>query len=324
MVKAAFPVLVALSLIGVPGLAGPKGAKTYTNPVHPNVPDPGVMRHNGTYYVYGTNPGIGFKVFTSPDLVTWTDAGMALKPGAGMGKGDYWAPEVVMRGKQFYMFYTADQRLYVARSSSPRGPFTRHAGPMLNRWSIDSSYFKDKDGREYLYWNEGGGKGIFVAELENNVRFLGRITHCISDRTHPEPKWVTGIVNEAPYVLEHKKWYYLVYSANPTGPRYGVGYATASSPRGPWTKYSGNPIMHKNGAGHCSFVRTRSDQLMVIYHMHVGPPGRHLCVDRATFAPDPRSGGRPDLLKIHGPTVTPQAVPVRQPNTPARSEKEQT
>ena len=41
--------------------------------------------------------------------------------------------------------------------------------------------------------------------------------------------------------------YYLIYSANHYESKdYAVGYATASSPKGPWTKYSGNPILRRD------------------------------------------------------------------------------
>lgn len=59
--------------------------------------------------------------------------------------------------------------------------------------------------------------------------------------------WVTQCVVEAPNLLKHNGTYYLVFSGNGTGANYKLGYATASSPRGPWTMYSGNPIISGSG-----------------------------------------------------------------------------
>lgn len=49
------------------------------------------------------------------------------------------------------------------------------------------------------------------------------------------------------FVVEKGDTYYLIYSANHYESKdYAVGYATASSPKGPWTKYSGNPILRRD------------------------------------------------------------------------------
>lgn len=48
-------------------------------------------------------------------------------------------------------------------------------------------------------------------------------------------------------ILKKGNTYYLIYSANHYESKdYAVGYATASSPKGPWTKYSGNPILRRD------------------------------------------------------------------------------
>lgn len=57
-----------------------------------------------------------------------------------------------------------------------------------------------------------------------------------------ESDWDGGLgVNvQGPSVFKRKDTYYLMYSSWRHG--YEVGYATARSPRGPWSKYAGNPI----------------------------------------------------------------------------------
>jgi hypothetical protein len=98
-----------------------------------------------------------------------------------------------------------------------------------------------------------------------------------------------------------------------------VGYATAPSPTGPWTKYAWNPILASNayvhGAGHHSVTHSPDGREMFIaYHthldlMHVGP--RKLAIDRLRFAPNPDGG--PDILEVYGPTLTPQPMPSGAP-----------
>jgi GH43 family beta-xylosidase len=71
--------------------------------------------------------------------------------------------------------------------------------------------------------------------------------------------------------------YYLTYSANNwESPSYGVGYATAPSPLGPFKKYAGNPIlsqdpsigMYSTGHGSVAFSPDGSE----MYYVHHGRP----------------------------------------------------
>ena len=71
--------------------------------------------------------------------------------------------------------------------------------------------------------------------------------------------------------------YYLLYSANNWEDEdYGVGYATASSPLGPWTKHAGNPVLSRDdslpmtGTGHGSLAFSPDGQ--EAYYVHHGRP----------------------------------------------------
>jgi beta-xylosidase len=68
---------------------------------------------------------------------------------------------------------------------------------------------------------------------------------------------------ESSYIFKHQDTYCMMYSANYFGgENYAVGYATATSPLGPFTKANSNPILEKNtargeevtGTGHNSLV----------------------------------------------------------------------
>ena len=54
---------------------------------------------------------------------------------------------------------------------------------------------------------------------------------------------------------------------------YAVGYATSSSPLGPWKKYKNNPILHRsivgeNGSGHGDIFKNTKGNYYYVYHVH--------------------------------------------------------
>jgi len=69
--------------------------------------DPTIFYNAKTYYLYGTgsggtaNPGSGFVVYTSPDLINWygpagAGNGLVLKRGDAFGTKGFWAPQVLI------------------------------------------------------------------------------------------------------------------------------------------------------------------------------------------------------------------------------------
>ena len=103
--------------------------KQFTNPVLPGCADPDVIFYEGSYYLYATNTDMkdesemGFKVYSSPDLVTWTCRGMALKAEDSWGEKNFWAPDIIYRDGIFYLSYSVEEHLCIATSRSPLGPF---------------------------------------------------------------------------------------------------------------------------------------------------------------------------------------------------------
>ena len=56
-------------------------------------------------------------------------------------------------------------------------------------------------------------------------------------------------------------------------PDYAVGYATATTPSGPWTKHPDNPIIHRdivgeNGSGHGDLFMGLDNTPYYVYHIH--------------------------------------------------------
>lgn len=293
---------------------------TYTNPVQTGNADPFVFQYNGTYYLYGTNvnaSAYGFKVYTSKDLVNWKgNDQLALTPGSGnWGDKNFWAPEVFTENGKFYMLYAAEvsghSNIYIAQSDSPLGPFTKYGTQALETDSIDADYFRDSDGNRYLYYNHAGM--VYGTTLGADLTTVGSKKLLLSRYSQPE-SWVHDDVVEAPEMFKHNGTYYLFYSANGVGVDYGVGYATASGPLGPFTKSASNPILKKSatafGPGHNSFAASPdgTELFMVyatLYSSSQGDP-RKTCIDRMHFVPQANG---PDLVTVDGPTDTPQPMP---------------
>lgn len=252
--------------------------------------DPFVLKHEGAYYLYGTsgsNPDEGIPVYKSTDGKNWGEglagkagSGFALAKGQAYGAAGFWAPEVFYHSNKFYMFYTASEHIAVATSDSPLGPFTQtDQQPLHPGKEIDPHVFVDDNGKSYLYFVRfENGNRIFGAELNDDWKSIkeNTVTSCITQNQDWEV--ISGAqwpVTEAPAMLKHKNLFYLFYTANDfRSPAYNVGYATSSSALGPFTKYSGNPIITKTGdlqgTGHNAFV-TVGDSLVMYYHAHHSP-----------------------------------------------------
>lgn len=241
--------------------------------------DPFIMLHENVYYAYGTHAKDGIEVYTSGDLVHWEKAGsLALHQKDSWGERWFWAPEVyyIKEKNKFFMYYSADEHICVATSNSPLGPFVQdEKQPMIaDEKCIDNSLFIDDDGKPYLYFDRfNDGLNIWVAELEEDLKTikLPTLTKCINvsqswEEVHPR-------VNEGAFVTKYEGIYYMTYSGNSyESPFYGVGYATAASPVGPWTKYDKNPILQKPdtlvGVGHSAMFKDKEGQLRIVFHAH--------------------------------------------------------
>lgn len=256
------------------------------------IADPFVLYHEGKYYAYGTRVN-GFEVYISEDLKQWKRNDIkALSPENSWGTKWYWAPEVyyVKSKNLFYMFYSVEEHICVATSTSPEGPFIqREKKPIVaDEKGIDTSFFIDDDGTPYLYYVRfTGGNVIWVAEMNDDLTSIKKetLTKCISVTEPWEKK--QGTIAEGPSLLKKGNTYYLIYSANHYESKdYAVGYATASSPKGPWTKYSGNPILRRDkeaaksvglvGTGHGAPFVCADGSYKYIFHAHasetsVGP-----------------------------------------------------
>ena len=293
------------------------------NPIIPDFhADPEVLfsQKTGRFYVYPTTDGYDgwggytFDVFSSPDLVHFTNEGtiLNLKSGGNVpwSTGNAWAPcieEKWINGKWKYFFYFSGQHkslgkkiLGVASAESPIGPFTAKSTPLFTSSSagqmIDSDVFTDPvSGQSYLYYGNGrmcyrllSADMMSVEGEEYNITPTGG---SLSDYAY----------REGTYVFYRNGIYYFLWSVDDTGAtNYHVAYGTSTSPTGP-IKVASSPIViiqrpneQIYGTGHNSIVNVPgTDDWYIVYHrinknyLSNGPGiHREVCVDKLTFAAD--------------------------------------
>ncbi len=252
--------------------------------------DPALYKHDGVYYLFGTEPPpqVGFRIYASKDLEDWYvpdtayEGGYVLKAGTqAFGTEGFWAPQVIDYEGKVTMLYTANRQIAVASADHPTGPFLQQEVRALNEdhQEIDPFLFQDDDGTLYLYHaRKHEGNHIYVVEMESDLNRVKEKTlkHCISVQEgtwENTPDYSLEAIAEGPTLVKRKGTYYLIYSANHfMSVTYGVGYATAPTPTGPWTRYSGNPIIRKefldiNGTGHGDIFMD-GDDMYYVFHTH--------------------------------------------------------
>ncbi len=144
----------------------------------------------------------------------------------------------------------------------------------MTEGSIDASLFVDDDGQPYIYYNKfNAGNVIWVAKLLDDLQTIDLDTQTECIRVSQDWEREMRVVNEGAFVMKHNGLYYLTYSANDYRSQdYGIGYATADSPMGLWTKYEGNPIFQQpsdlKGVGHSAMFRDKQDNLRMVFHAH--------------------------------------------------------
>ena len=219
-----------------------------------------IAQFGSLYYLYGTSYDCGyiwqtnsnfcgFKVYSSPDLVHWSDQGFVVTPYSCV---DCFRPHVLYdasTGK--YVLWTNDasapDQFRVYTSSTPTGLFTQQSTPTLAvpcGW--DFTLFQDPTtGIAYIVHTnncQGSYENLVVEQLTgDDLTSSGKFVDVP----------ITDI--EAPAMFERNGTYYIVMSDPECGycTGTGTGYMTASSPLGTWTGSSTSappPWQVQNGA----------------------------------------------------------------------------
>ncbi|WP_300599291.1 glycoside hydrolase family 43 protein [Niabella sp.] len=273
--------------------------------------DPTIFPYRGTYYLYGTDgatPDKGIRVFLSSDKIHWklstkSADGFAVRVLESFGTQGFWAPQVWAANNKFYMAYVANEQIAIATADNPEGPFYARDPLAFDQKNIDPYVFMDEDGKKYLYHVDiTNGNKIYVAAINDAFTEIDKQTRKLCITATDPWEILQARVAEGPTVVKHKGLYYLVYAANHfENQRYAVGYATATSPWGPWTKAAENPVLSmtntgKPGSGHGDLFKDPDGSMYYVFHTHnslssVSP--RRTALVKASFVADP---GGPDKL----------------------------
>lgn len=282
--------------------------------------DPEVLYSNKTkkYYIYSTTDGFDgwggyyFQVFSSTNLIDWTNEGTMLDVKSDQvpwARGNAWAPaieEVKQKDGtyKYYFYYSADagrrKEIGVAIADDPCGPFVDFGKPIISEspaghgQQIDVDVFTDpKTGKHYIYWGNGYMAG---AELNDDMTSIKQNT--ITVLTPDGGTLRDYAYREGTYVFYRNGTYYFMWSVDDTGsPNYHVAYGTSKKPLGPIT-VAEEPIVLKQdpskqiyGPAHNSVLQIKGkDQWYIVYHrinrdfLNNGPGiHREVCIDEMKF-----------------------------------------
>jgi beta-xylosidase len=243
-------------------------------------------------------------------------------------------------------------KIGIAVADEPEGPFVDLADkPLFDPGYpiIDANVFFDDNGKTYLYFSRCCYKHPVESEIATLARQKGWFKEIEESWVYGielKPDF-SGVIGEPVLLLRppvstsdkqaewesrsvtsrevNRRWtegsvtfkkagtYFIMYSANHfAGQNYAVGYATASSPLGPFKKAANNPVLQKNtakggtvtGTGHNSITYSPDGkEMFCVYHGRTTATGD----ERVVFIDRMKVDGT--KLSVFGPTTTPQVLP---------------
>ncbi|QES87808.1 family 43 glycosylhydrolase [Rhizosphaericola mali] len=278
--------------------------------------DPDIIYSHQTdsFYLYPTSDGfknwsgVYFQTFASKDLRHWKDDGKILELGKDVSwaNRNAWAPTIAEKKignkYKYYFYYTAAQKIGVAESDHPNGPFKDLGKPLISEFPdgihngqiIDPAVFHDPiSGKYFIYYGNGW---MACAELNDDMTSIKENSTKIIT---PDKSF-----REGSYVIYRKEKYYFFWSVDDTrSPDYQVRYGYSNSPYGPITIPENNTILSKDttigilGTGHNSIIQIPGkDEWYIVYHRFKFPDGqkmgdeagynREVCIDALYFDKD--------------------------------------
>ncbi|MBB1509283.1 arabinan endo-1,5-alpha-L-arabinosidase [Tessaracoccus sp. MC1756] len=286
--------------------------------------DPTVVRaRDGRWLMMSTDtavagsPGAGVQIRQSWDLETWTWFGHAFNgvPGPAFewsGAHGIWAPEVIRRGEEYRMYYSASSfgsrtsAIALATAPDATGPWehralvvsTRHDADDVN--AIDAGVTTDADGTDWLlYGSFFGGLRILPLDEAGFPLEPGDLGEPVVHRAAS----INGAV-EGGHIIAARGRYFLVCSFDSLFDTYNVRVAASDSITGPYVDATGAGLIDDSeppaqvgtliltsyeapdgtiwaAPGHSSHLVTSSG-LVLVHHVRDGvDPTRHTAHLRA-------------------------------------------
>ena len=206
-----------------------------------------------------------------------------------------YAPDAIERSGMYYLYFCmSDDSEGVAVSGSPTGPFTNSR--RLPIAQIDPAVFVDDDGQAYLYWGQFSAN---VARLNADMMSLDEssiIGNILTEKDHN--------FHEGASIRKRDGIYYLVFTDTSRGRPTCLGYATSTSPTGPFD-YRGiiidNAECDPQSWNNHGSIELVDGQWYVFYHRSSRGTAsmRRVCAEPIFFDPD---GSLPEVkMTSQGP-----------------------
>ncbi len=295
--------IAILTLVGAAMAALPIRPAMAGNPLIPTVysadPSAHVWPGDDRLWIYASNdePGTNthdtmasYHVFSSSDLVHWTDYGVVLHlKDVSWAISHMWAIDCILWKGTYYLVYCAKEkgtgvfRTGLATSNRPEGPFADIGFVHGVDGGQDPAVYADDDGTVYLYWGSGGS--CHGARLSDDLRSIvpGTTVDLTAQLTY---------VYEAPWVHKYRGRYYMSYPGLVAGqwPEQ-MYYAIADHPLGPY-EFKGLYIPQfkgQAGTNHGSIIEYKGRWLALHHSMWVSgglSEVRNLMCDYLDYNPD--------------------------------------
>jgi hypothetical protein len=193
-----------------------------TENIHPQIlvgyGDPAVLNTPDGYYLVATSNDApdAFPILHSADLKHWEHQGFVFPEGRepawaarGRNVADFWAPEMVRAGADYWLCFTARQAnnalaIGLARSADPLGPWIDNGAPLvtgkpldttglaldpslpqMSGGVIDSHILVDPDGEKYLFWKDDRNSiwpRPLAGLLGRHPELIAELFECEADR----------------------------------------------------------------------------------------------------------------------------------------------
>lgn len=232
----------------------------YFNPILAGFyPDPSVCRVGDTYYLatstFSLCPGV--PIFSSKDLVNWTQLGYALNNQSDIPlnqaevSAGIFAPAISYceKNRTFYLV-TMDMTNYSVFYVKSKDPSKGWSAPIrLKAGGMDPSFFFEKDGRAYMVYNTrpfGGQRYKDEMAIHMNEFFIDgdsvstKAVELVRGGANIEtkPVWIEG-----PHLYKVGKYYYLMCAQGGTGSGHSEVIFRSEHVNGPWEDNPDNPIL---------------------------------------------------------------------------------
>ena len=268
------------------------------------VHDPVIIREGGTYYVFSTvGKYIGIK--TSADLKTWKDAGSvfsqipAWAKKAIPGTDGIWAPDISYVNGEYRLYYSVStfgsNRSAIGLATSPtlgtKAKWKDHGLVVMSTKdddfnAIDPNFVVDAQGRHWLslgsFWT---GLKLFPLDARTGKVAPGAEPYSIARR--PAPAGGPAPV-EAPFIIPHGDWYYLLasydYCCKGVNSTYYTVVGRSKKITGPYLGKDGSDMMQGGGTiflradlqeqqrfrgpGHAGAFTDKDGTTYVVYHAY--------------------------------------------------------